>query len=89
MGALMRSTDWSKTSIGAIECWSPALRMMVRLLLANRFPLLLWWGRAIANSITIRIGRSSGTSIPRPWASRRGNVSLRYGTSSAHSSIRL
>ena len=44
MGALMRSTDWSKTSIGAIESWSPALRMMVRLLLANRFPLLLWWG---------------------------------------------
>ena len=44
MGALMRSMDWSKTSIGAIESWSPALRMMVRLLLANRFPLLLWWG---------------------------------------------
>ena len=44
MGALMRSMDWSKTSIGAVESWSPALRMMVRLLLANRFPLLLWWG---------------------------------------------
>jgi signal transduction histidine kinase len=44
MGALMRSMDWSKTSIGASEYWSPALRMMVRLLLANRFPLLLWWG---------------------------------------------
>ena len=44
MGALMRSMDWSKTPIGAVECWSPALRMMVRLLLANRFPLLLWWG---------------------------------------------
>ena len=44
MGALMRSMDWSKTSIGAVESWSPALRMMARLLLANRFPLLLWWG---------------------------------------------
>ena len=44
MGALMRSMDWSKTSIGAVESWSPALRMVVRLLLANRFPLLLWWG---------------------------------------------
>ena len=44
MGALMRSMDWSKTSIGAVESWSPALRMMVRFLLANRFPLLLWWG---------------------------------------------
>ena len=44
MGALMRSMDWSKTSIGGVESWSPVLRMMVRLLLANRFPLLLWWG---------------------------------------------
>jgi PAS domain S-box-containing protein len=44
MGSLMRSMDWSKTPIGAVESWSPALRMVVRLLLANRFPLLLWWG---------------------------------------------
>jgi signal transduction histidine kinase len=44
MGALMRSIDWSQTPIGAMETWSPALRMMVSFLLANRFPLLLWWG---------------------------------------------
>jgi hypothetical protein len=44
MAALMRTIDWSKTAIGRVETWSPALRMMVRLLLANRFPLLLWWG---------------------------------------------
>ena len=44
MGALMRSMDWSKTQIGDVETWSPALRMMMRLLLANRFPLLLCWG---------------------------------------------
>ena len=44
MGALIRSLDWSTTPIGPVESWSPALRMMVRFLLANRFPLLLWWG---------------------------------------------
>jgi PAS domain S-box-containing protein len=44
MGALIRSLDWSATAIGPIESWSPALRMMVPFLLANRFPLLLWWG---------------------------------------------
>jgi PAS domain S-box-containing protein len=44
IGTLMRSMDWSKTPIGDVETWSPALRMMVRFLLANRFPLLLWWG---------------------------------------------
>ena len=44
MGDLIRSLDWAATPIGPIESWSPALRMMVRFLLANRFPLLLWWG---------------------------------------------
>jgi signal transduction histidine kinase/CheY-like chemotaxis protein len=44
MGALIRSMDWSKTRIGPTENWSPTLRTMVSFLLANRFPLLLWWG---------------------------------------------
>jgi signal transduction histidine kinase/DNA-binding response OmpR family regulator len=44
MGSLIRSFDWGKSPIGTPAIWSPALRMMVRILLANRFPLLLWWG---------------------------------------------
>jgi signal transduction histidine kinase/CheY-like chemotaxis protein len=44
MGALIRSFDWAETPLGAIEHWSQSLRMMVSFLLANRFPLLLWWG---------------------------------------------
>ena len=36
--------DWSATPLGPADRWSPALRMMVRIMLANRFPLLLWWG---------------------------------------------
>src|SRR5581483_5484411 len=41
---LIQKNDWSKTPVGSPETWSPALRMMIDLLLANRFPLLLWWG---------------------------------------------
>jgi PAS domain S-box-containing protein len=44
MGELVRSLDWSATPLGAPENWSPALRTIVRILLANRFPQLLWWG---------------------------------------------
>jgi signal transduction histidine kinase/CheY-like chemotaxis protein len=44
MGERIRTFAWSKTPIGPINAWSPALQMMVRFLLANRFPLLLWWG---------------------------------------------
>jgi signal transduction histidine kinase len=44
MGELIRAMDWSQTPLGPIESWSPSLKMMVRILLVNRFPLLLWWG---------------------------------------------
>ncbi|WP_172834183.1 response regulator [Nitrospira japonica] len=44
MDRRVRAFDWSKTPIGAVESWSPTLRTMVNFLLANRFPLLLWWG---------------------------------------------
>jgi hypothetical protein len=44
MGALMRAKDWVSTPLGSPETWSPSLKMMVALLLANRFPQLLWWG---------------------------------------------
>jgi signal transduction histidine kinase len=44
MGERMRFLDWSRTPLGAPDRWSPTLRVMVRFLLANRFPLLLWWG---------------------------------------------
>jgi signal transduction histidine kinase/DNA-binding response OmpR family regulator len=44
MGGLMRAMDWSQTQIGPIEDWSSSLKMIVSMLLANRFPMLLWWG---------------------------------------------
>jgi len=44
MATLMRLFDWSKTPLGPVESWSPTLKVMTRLLLANCFPMLLWWG---------------------------------------------
>jgi GAF domain-containing protein len=44
MARRMRALDWAKTLLGPVESWSASLRTMVRFLLANRFPLLLWWG---------------------------------------------
>jgi len=44
MAERIRTFDWSRTSIGGPEGWSPALRTMLGILLANRFPHLLWWG---------------------------------------------
>src|SRR6478609_10318042 len=36
--------DWSRTPLGPSEGWSPALRTTVGVMMANRFPMLLWWG---------------------------------------------
>ncbi|MHB9105570.1 MAG: ATP-binding protein [Armatimonadota bacterium] len=44
MGELIRAVDWSHTAIGPMGGWSPALRMVLKLMLANRFPMILWWG---------------------------------------------
>lgn len=44
MSKIFNETDWSQTPLGPVSSWSPTLKMMVRLLLANRFPLLIWWG---------------------------------------------
>ena len=44
MGERIRAFDWASTPLGPMETWSPALRMMLRIMLANRFPQLLWWG---------------------------------------------
>lgn len=49
MAELIRAFDWSRTPIGALESWSPALRMMVGTLVVNRFPMMLWWGPQYVN----------------------------------------
>lgn len=44
MGERIRTLDWSRTPLGRVESWSPAQKNTISLMLANRFPLLLWWG---------------------------------------------
>jgi len=66
MGALIRATDWANTALNSPDEWSPALRMIVKFLLANRFPQLLWWGKdfcCLYNDAYISI---LGTK--HPWA---------------------
>ena len=41
---LIRAHDWASTPLGHPSQWSPSLRNVVRFLIANRFPMLLWWG---------------------------------------------
>ncbi len=44
MGRLIKSMDWSATSLGPIECWPQSLITTVSLCLASTFPVLIAWG---------------------------------------------
>jgi PAS domain S-box-containing protein len=44
MAALIRDKDWSGTPLGAVDTWSPNLRLVVQLILASGFPMAVRWG---------------------------------------------
>jgi signal transduction histidine kinase/ActR/RegA family two-component response regulator len=46
-GELVRSTDWTKTPLGAPESWPSSLKTTVGILLHSRHPMFLWWGEEL------------------------------------------
>jgi len=44
MSSRIREFDWASTSLGPVSSWSQALRTTLQVILASRFPQLLWWG---------------------------------------------
>jgi PAS domain S-box-containing protein len=44
MSALIRAKDWSNTTLGAAETWTPSLTLMVNVMLASGFPMAVRWG---------------------------------------------
>ncbi len=44
MAERIQAFDWSSTPLGPVTHWSGALRTTLRIILANGFPHILWWG---------------------------------------------
>ena len=44
MGELIRSKDWSTTTLGPPQSWPQSLRTAISLLLHSQFPMFVWWG---------------------------------------------
>jgi PAS domain S-box-containing protein len=44
MSGRVRAFDWSTTPLGAMDSWSPSLRLVVDMILATNFPMALRWG---------------------------------------------
>jgi PAS domain S-box-containing protein len=49
MAALMRSHDWSQTSLGLVETWPQSLKTAVRIMLTSRQAMFVWWGENLIN----------------------------------------
>ncbi|GAB3756862.1 PAS domain-containing sensor histidine kinase [Spirosoma pomorum] len=47
MGQLIREYNWTATSIGEPDAWSPSLRTLVAMMLRSRFPMLIFWGEEL------------------------------------------
>ncbi|HYO14338.1 MAG TPA: ATP-binding protein [Thermoanaerobaculia bacterium] len=45
MGALLRTTDWSRTPVGPVRSWPQSLRTAVSMMLETRFGMYIAWGR--------------------------------------------
>jgi two-component sensor histidine kinase len=49
MGAAMRAFDWAATPLGPPDGWPQTLRTCLRILLASRQPMWVWWGPQLIN----------------------------------------
>ncbi|MDO9553409.1 ATP-binding protein [Rhodonellum sp.] len=47
MGKLIRNFDWGKTLLGNPENWPVSLQNTLNIVLTNRFPMALWWGKEL------------------------------------------
>jgi PAS domain S-box-containing protein len=66
MAALIGAHDWSTTAVGASEHWSPALRLIVRIMCASGFPMAVRWGSDF--TLIYNEGYKPILADKHPWA---------------------
>jgi two-component sensor histidine kinase len=49
MGAAIRALDWASTPLGPPQIWPATLRTCLRIILASRQPMWVWWGSELIN----------------------------------------
>ncbi len=76
MALALAARDWSGTSLGAPEAWSPALKVAAGMMLASPIPTFLAWGPETGQNWDLKItaDRSRTCSRCRPacpcWSAR-------------------
>ena len=72
MGELIRSVDWSGSSVGPIDAWPQSLRTALGICLSSRFPMAIWWGPEIVQFYNDGYRPFLGAKHPRSMG-QRGN----------------
>ena len=49
MGAAIRQRDWTDSPLGTPDAWPQSLKTAVRIVLACRQPMFVWWGEELLN----------------------------------------
>jgi hypothetical protein len=84
MGRRMRELDWSATPLGAPHAWPVPLQVVMRILLASREPLAVWWGAGqtlffndACNALIGADGEARlGGPVPEAWLDGRAPCRL-------------
>jgi PAS domain S-box-containing protein len=82
MGELIRSYDWTKTSLGSVSTWPQSLRTCVRIMLTSRQPIWIGWGKDLVKLyndpyIAIVGGKhpwALGTPVSEVWSEIRKDI---------------
>jgi PAS domain S-box-containing protein len=71
MAEKVRHFDWASTPLGPIDSWAPALKIVVDLMMASKFPKCLFWGPdlvAIFNDAYVPLlGETKRNSLGEPY----------------------
>jgi len=78
MGERICAFDWAGTPVGPVEGWSPALKMLLRIMLASRFPHILWWGSHYIQFYNDAYRPVLGVKHPHPGLGRPGGSWVIY-----------
>jgi PAS domain S-box-containing protein len=85
MGRRMRELDWSRTLLGPPRDWPQPLRTAVRMVLASRHPVCVWWGPdcallyndACQPLVGMDAAEALGQPAPSPWLEGSSQLALR------------
>jgi PAS domain S-box-containing protein len=75
-GALIRSFDWSSTTLGPVNKWPVSLVTLLRTILSSGFPSLLFWGKDLMCFYNDAFLTTLGVSGTQPVIGGKGDAAL-------------